>query len=110
MTVNRVCAGYTIPLIVMNGMSHTGLPEASQLPGETGPKGLLLQLLSCFYSIVKTMKKRPASLNMLKESGSKRATEDKRMNHRDASHAIQWKIFKDLYKDWSFYTPGIDFA
>lgn len=37
-TVNGMFSGYTISLIVMNGVSHRGLFKASWPPGETEPK------------------------------------------------------------------------
>lgn len=61
MTVNGVFSGYTISLIVMNGVSHRSLFKASWPPGETEPKERSPWLLNCFYTIVKTVKNKRAS-------------------------------------------------
>lgn len=89
MTVNHMCAGYMILLIVMNSVSHGGLLEASRPPGETEPKDRLPSLLDCFYTIVKTMKNNgPPSLNLLKRGMSQRATEGNRRNHRNVLRSV----------------------
>lgn len=55
--VNCMCPGDGILLIVMNGVSHDSLFNASWLPGESEPRERSPWLLNCFHTVTKTEEK-----------------------------------------------------
>lgn len=88
MAVNCMYSGYTMSLIVMNGVSHGGLFKASRPPGDTEP---------VFTPQLKQWKtKGPPGLNLLKRGMSQRTTKDNRRNHRNVLYPVQWRIKRNL--------------